>query len=126
MKLKAKVAVLTGGSSGIGLATAREFKANGARLSLFGRDEQSLGRAKKMLGADVLTVAGDVRSIAALDDLYRQTEEHFGKIVGYERWASEEAHQQHLKGAHVQRLMSRMADIVAGPPSIVSYVVMDE
>ena len=41
-------------------------------------------------------------------------------IVGYERWASEEAHQQHLKGPHVQRLMARMADCLAGPPSIVT------
>ena len=47
-------------------------------------------------------------------------------LVGYERWASEDAHQQHLKGAHVQRLMSRMGDIIAGPPSIVAYEVIDE
>jgi len=47
-------------------------------------------------------------------------------IVGYERWASEEAHQQHLKGAHAQKLMARMADVVAGPPSIVSYEVLGE
>jgi quinol monooxygenase YgiN len=46
-------------------------------------------------------------------------------IVGYERWASEEAHQQHLKGAHVQKLMARMAGVLAGPPTIVSYEVLD-
>ena len=47
-------------------------------------------------------------------------------IVGYERWSSEEAHRQHLQGAHVQKLMARMADVVAGPPTIVSYEVLDE
>ena len=47
-------------------------------------------------------------------------------IVGYERWASEADHQKHLQGAHIQRLMSRMADILAGPPNIVSYEPIDE
>jgi quinol monooxygenase YgiN len=47
-------------------------------------------------------------------------------IVGYERWASEEDHQQHLKGPHIQRLMSRIGDILAGPPDIVSYHAIDE
>jgi len=46
-------------------------------------------------------------------------------VVGYERWVSEEAHQQHLKGAHVQKLMARMAGILACPPAIVSYKVLD-
>jgi quinol monooxygenase YgiN len=47
-------------------------------------------------------------------------------VVGYERWASEEAHQQHLQGAHVRQLMARMADILAAPPTIVSYEAIDE
>jgi quinol monooxygenase YgiN len=47
-------------------------------------------------------------------------------IVGFERWASAEDHQRHLKGAHVQRLMGRMADILAEPPRIVSYELLDE
>jgi len=47
-------------------------------------------------------------------------------IIGYERWASEVEHQQHLKGVHVQQLMSRMAEIIAGPPSIISYEAIDE
>lgn len=40
--------------------------------------------------------------------------------------ASEVDHQQHLKGAHVQRLLARLADILAEPPKIVSYEVIDE
>lgn len=47
-------------------------------------------------------------------------------IVGFERWASEADRQKHLKGAHIQRLMTRMADVLAGPPNIVSYEVLDE
>lgn len=47
-------------------------------------------------------------------------------LIGFERWASESDHQGHLKGAHVQQLMSRLADILAEPPKIVSYEVVDE
>ena len=47
-------------------------------------------------------------------------------IVGFERWASSSAHEAHLKGAHVQRLMARMADILAEPPAIVSYELLEE
>jgi quinol monooxygenase YgiN len=46
-------------------------------------------------------------------------------LVGLERWASAADHQRHLQGAHVQKLMSRMADILAGPADIVSYEVID-
>jgi NAD(P)-dependent dehydrogenase (short-subunit alcohol dehydrogenase family) len=80
MKLGDKVAVITGGNSGIGLATAHEFKAHGARLALFGRDEKSLAVAKKALGKDVLTFAGDVRDIPALDQFYGETEKRLGKV----------------------------------------------
>jgi len=47
-------------------------------------------------------------------------------LVGFERWASEAEHQKHLQGAHVQRLMQRMGDILAEPPNIVAYEVVDE
>jgi quinol monooxygenase YgiN len=47
-------------------------------------------------------------------------------LVGFERWASEADHQKHLQGAHVQRLMQRMGDILAEPPNIVAYEVVDE
>jgi quinol monooxygenase YgiN len=45
-------------------------------------------------------------------------------IVGFERWSSEAAHQRHLEGAHVQRLMARMGPVLDGPPSIVSYEIL--
>ncbi len=47
-------------------------------------------------------------------------------IVGIERWESAADHERHLAGAHFQRLASRMAHLIAEPPSIVSYTVIDE
>jgi len=49
-----------------------------------------------------------------------------GTIVGYERWASEADHERHLKGPHVERLMTRMADILATPPDILAFTAIDE
>jgi|SRR5882724_3568873 len=47
-------------------------------------------------------------------------------IVGFERWASSSDHDRHLKGAHVQTLISQMGPILAEPPKIISYTVMNE
>lgn len=46
--------------------------------------------------------------------------------IGLERWASAKDHDRHLQGAHVQKLMARMADILAEPPSIITYEVANE
>jgi NAD(P)-dependent dehydrogenase (short-subunit alcohol dehydrogenase family) len=80
VRLKGKVAVITGGNSGIGLATAHAFKANGAQLAIFGRDQETLGRAATDLGGDVLAIRGDVRNMSDLEQLFARTEERFGKI----------------------------------------------
>lgn len=80
MKLYNKVAVVTGGNSGIGLAIAREFRANGAKLVIFGRSQQTLDQAAQTLGGDVLAVQGDVRKIDDLDSLFEQTVKAFGEI----------------------------------------------
>jgi NAD(P)-dependent dehydrogenase (short-subunit alcohol dehydrogenase family) len=80
MKLKDKVAVITGGNSGIGLATARELVANGARVAIFGRDRASLDAAGKMLGKDTVAVAGDVRRLSDLEKLFAETAAQLGKI----------------------------------------------
>jgi quinol monooxygenase YgiN len=47
-------------------------------------------------------------------------------FIGLERWASKEEHNRHLQGAHVQKLMAAMANILAEPPKIVSYEIIDE
>jgi NAD(P)-dependent dehydrogenase (short-subunit alcohol dehydrogenase family) len=80
MRLRDKVAVITGGNSGIGLATAHEFKANGANVVIFGRDPQTLARAVASLGSDVLSVQGDVRKLGDLESLFEQAARRFGKI----------------------------------------------
>ena len=80
MKLKGKVAVITGGNSGIGLATAQEFKAQGAEVVIFGRTQKTLEDAVHTVGSGTLTVQGDVTHLADLDRLYQQTVERFGKV----------------------------------------------
>ena len=57
--------------------------------------------------------------------LYRSADDP-AVIVGYERWASAADHQRHLQGAHVQTLMSAMANVLAEPPQIVAYTILDE
>lgn len=47
-------------------------------------------------------------------------------LIGLERWASNDAHEQHLQGAHVQRFLSQIGDVLAEPPKILSYTVADE
>jgi len=80
MRMQGKIAVITGGNSGIGLATARTFKDQGAKVALFGRNRQTLDQAAQSLGRDVLCAQGDVRNIVDLDRLFQQTASHFGKI----------------------------------------------
>ena len=80
MKLQNKVAVITGGNSGIGLAIGREFKNNGAKLAIFGRSRPTLDQAAQSLGGDVLAVQGDVRNMDDLDSLFQQTAKAFGEV----------------------------------------------
>jgi NAD(P)-dependent dehydrogenase (short-subunit alcohol dehydrogenase family) len=70
VRLAGKVAVITGGSSGIGLATARRFVDEGARVFIMGRRRSELDKAKAMIGDGLSTVAGDVTNSADLDKLF--------------------------------------------------------
>ena len=79
-RLQDRVAVITGGNSGIGLATAREFKANGAKLVIFGRNRQTLDEAAAALGNGALAVQGDVRKLADIDRLFDEAGKKFGKV----------------------------------------------
>src|SRR5246127_4091459 len=69
-RLAGKVAVITGGSSGIGLATARRFVDEGAHVFIMGRRRSELDKAKALIGDGLSTVAGDVTNSADLDKLF--------------------------------------------------------
>jgi NAD(P)-dependent dehydrogenase (short-subunit alcohol dehydrogenase family) len=69
-RIEGKVALVTGGSTGIGLATAKRFVDEGAYVFITGRRQAELDKAKAELGANVTTVQGDVASLADLDRLY--------------------------------------------------------
>jgi NAD(P)-dependent dehydrogenase (short-subunit alcohol dehydrogenase family) len=75
-----KAAVVTGGNSGIGLATAKKFAAQGAKVAISGRDRKTLDEAAKQLGPDTLAVQADVTDLASLDVLFQQVKRRFGKI----------------------------------------------
>lgn len=79
-KLAAKIALITGGSSGLGLATARRFIAEGARVVITGRRQAGLDEAVEELGASAFGVRGDVSNLADLDHLYAVIEEKFGRL----------------------------------------------
>lgn len=79
-KLEGKIAVITGGSSGMGLATAKEFTANGAKVVIFGRNQQMLDLAVDELGSNAYAVQGDVTKIEDLKKLYNETMSKFGHI----------------------------------------------
>ncbi|MGZ2430413.1 SDR family NAD(P)-dependent oxidoreductase [Rhizobium redzepovicii] len=79
-KLEGKVAVITGGSSGIGLATAKRFVEEGAQVVIIGRREKALQEAAALIGKNVTTVVGDVSRLEDLDRLYATVKEKHGHI----------------------------------------------
>jgi len=79
-KLEGKVAVVTGGSSGIGLATARRFVEEGVHVVITGRREQELQKAAATIGRNVTAVAGDVSRLEGLDRLFAVVKEGHGHI----------------------------------------------
>src|SRR5437667_3471228 len=78
--LAGKVAVVTGGNSGIGLATARAFHANGAKVVIAGRNRETLEEVSRELGHDVLVVPADVSKLSEIDQLMARAYETFGKL----------------------------------------------
>ncbi len=79
-RLEGKVAVVTGGNSGIGLAAAKRLQEEGARVAISGRNAKTLEEAVKTIGDGVLAVQSDVASPADLDKLYAKVSQKFGKI----------------------------------------------
>jgi NAD(P)-dependent dehydrogenase (short-subunit alcohol dehydrogenase family) len=79
-KLDGKVAVITGGNSGIGLATAQRFADEGAHVFITGRRQGELDQAVKQIGHGAVGVQGDVAKLADLDRLYATVKQHQGRI----------------------------------------------
>src|SRR5438067_5757759 len=79
-KLQGKVAVVTGGSSGIGLATAKRFVEEGAFVYITGRRQTELDKAVSLIGDSVTAVQADVSNLADLDRLYAKVASEKGKI----------------------------------------------
>lgn len=79
-RLSGKVAVITGATSGIGLATAKIFVAQGAKVFITGRRRDVLDRAVAEIGGDVTGIQADSSSMADLDSLYEQVKAQAGRI----------------------------------------------
>jgi len=82
-KLQGKVAIITGGTTGIGLAAAKLFVEEGAYVFITGRRQKELDEAVKAIGNNVIGVQGDVSKLADLDRLYETV-----KAEGRPPWAA--------------------------------------
>ncbi|MET0291295.1 MAG: SDR family oxidoreductase [Steroidobacteraceae bacterium] len=114
MRFKDKVAVVLGGNSGIGLAAAQAFAAEGAKVVVTGRDPKTLESTRATIAVDALALRSDISNLADLDALYATIREKHGRIdtlfvnagvgtfagirdITPERW--DEVHDVNLKGA---------------------------
>jgi len=79
-KLSGKVALITGGSSGLGLATARRFANEGAKLFISGRRQEELDKAVEQIGHAAVGVQGDISKLADLDRLYEVIKQQAGRL----------------------------------------------
>jgi len=79
-KLQNKVAVVTGGNSGIGLATAKVFAEQGAKVAITGRDPKTIDSAVNEIGHNAFGIISDVSSINTLDASYKRVKDTYGNI----------------------------------------------
>jgi NAD(P)-dependent dehydrogenase (short-subunit alcohol dehydrogenase family) len=79
-RLDGKIAIITGGNSGIGLATAQRFVQEGAYVFITGRRQDEVDKAVKQIGKNVIGLQGDVSNIADLDRLYGTVKQQKGRI----------------------------------------------
>jgi NAD(P)-dependent dehydrogenase (short-subunit alcohol dehydrogenase family) len=80
MRLKGKTALITGGNSGIGLATARLFTAEGAGVAIIGRNRETLDTARAELGSNALAMRADVADLPEVEKVIAAVVERFRKI----------------------------------------------
>lgn len=79
-RLEGKVALVTGGNSGIGLATAKLLFEEGAKVAISGRDQASLTAAAKEIGGDTLAIRADISNLTDLESLFAKVVKTLGKI----------------------------------------------
>lgn len=79
-KLQGKSVLITGGTSGIGLATARLFRDEGAQLAITGRDPEKLSSAREELGSDTLVVRSEAGNLEEIDLLMEQVKQRLGQL----------------------------------------------
>ena len=79
-RLEGKVALVTGGNSGIGLATAKRLQEEGAKVAISGRSRKTLDEAVKTIGNGVVAVQSDVSKLAEVDKLFSEVSKKLGKI----------------------------------------------
>ena len=79
-RLEGKVALVTGGNSGIGLATAKRLRDEGARVAISGRSKKTLDEAVRAIGNGVVAVQADVAKLSEVDRLYAEVSQKLGKI----------------------------------------------
>src|SRR5579864_6372530 len=79
-RFEGKVAVVTGGNSGIGLATAKRLQEEGAKVAISGRSKKTLDEAVKAIGNGIVAVQSDVAKLSDIDKLYAEVSKKLGKI----------------------------------------------
>src|SRR5258708_10560790 len=79
-RLKGKIALVTGGNGGLGLAAAKRFVAEGATAFITGRRQKELDAAVREIGAGVVAIQGDVANLADLDRIFATIREHSGRL----------------------------------------------
>jgi len=79
-RFQGKIALVTGGNSGIGLAAAQAFAREGARVAIAGRDPETLAQAKQTLGGNAIAVQADVSKLSDIDRVLAQVKQEAGRI----------------------------------------------
>lgn len=131
-RLQGKRTLITGGTSGIGLETAKQFLAEGARVVVTGVNPDSIDKAKSELGSEVLVLRADSASIAAQAELAQAIEAHYGQLdvaflnAGVSVWAPIEEWTEEMfdrcfdinvKGPYF--LIQSLLPVFANPASVV-------
>lgn len=131
-RLKGKRALITGGTSGIGLETAKQFLAEGARVAVTGSSAKSIEEAKHVLGKDALVIQSDAGDVAAQKAVAEQVKKAFGgldvafinagigdfrPVDGFDEAGFDRSFAVNVKGPYF--LIQALLPILANPASII-------